>query len=339
MLNRKFTIIILIVSTIIIILLTFGYSSYIKFKEYLNKPVSTIDEEVKIFIPENTSAKRIADILNENNVTINKFYFNIWVWHKKIGKKFKAGEYIINKNFSFREIINILLSGKSALHKFTIKEGDTLNDVIDALYNKKIINKEIFLMLVNDRDFIQKFNLSANSFEGFFFPDTYDIPKYLNEERIIKKIVGRFLEKNKNNMSLQSYPLNLSFYDVLKMASIIEKEAVVDSERAVIAGVYYNRLKKGIKLEADPTILYIIGHKEKLYYTDLEIESPYNTYKYPGLPPTPICNPGIKSIEAAIYPDTHNYLFFVSNQDGTHHFSETAHQHLIAKKNIEKNNR
>ncbi|HOK41484.1 MAG TPA: endolytic transglycosylase MltG [bacterium] len=317
--------------------ISIAYNFYLQYKNfilYINQPLSDKDEVVNIYIPPASTAKKVLQILKENEFDINKYYFLYWIKKNKLGNKLKAGEYAIRRNYSINQILSIIITGKSEIHKFTIKEGQTINEIIEELSKRKIINKDIFFNYLNNSTFIKQItNLEVNSLEGFFFPDSYDIPKYLKEEQIIRKFVDRF-----NQVTKQLFEENqtkLSKYDIIKLASIIEKEAAVDTERAIISGVYHNRIKKGMKLEADPTILYTMnGYKNKLTYKDLEIQSDYNTYLYSGFPPTPICNPGIKSIEAALKPAKHNYLFFVSKGNGTHYFSKTIQEHKRAIKLI-----
>jgi len=326
----------------LLLCLSIAYNFYLQYENfilYVHQPLSDKDDIVNIYIPPGSSAKKIFQILTDNGFKINKYYFLYWIKKNNLGNKLKAGEYTIRLNFSINQILNIIISGKSEIHKFTIKEGQTINEIIEELSKRKIINKDIFLNYLNNQAFINQItNLEITSLEGFFFPDSYDIPKYLKEEQIIRKFVERFNQATKQ--LFEENQTNLTKYDIIKLASIIEKEAAVDTERAIISGVYHNRIKKGMKLEADPTILYTMnGYKNKLTYKDLEIKSDYNTYLYSGFPPTPICNPGLKSIEAALKPAKHNYLFFVSKGNGTHYFSKTIQEHKRAIKIIKELNK
>lgn len=316
------------------------YLTFIRFLNNVKRPLTDLTYDVKVVVPHGANAKIIASILNESNLPVDENNFLRWVRFKGLDGKLKSGEYIINKSMSIMDITDLLVHGRSISHRILIHEGMNLNEIIYMLNNRNLIDKDIFVDLVNDKDLIQSLlPFDVNSFEGFFFPDTYEIPKNFGEFNIIRMFVNRFLTVNKDLIELNEYPLGLSFYEVLILASIVEKEAVKDFERPVIAGVYYNRLSINKKLQADPTVIYSLGeHRSRVYLKDLKVDSPYNTYLHHGLPPTPIANPGYNSIKASVQPAQHEYFFFVAQRDGTHYFSRTFAEHRNARRRIHRGN-
>ncbi|MBC7190305.1 endolytic transglycosylase MltG, partial [Candidatus Aerophobetes bacterium] len=223
-----------------------------------------------------------------------------------------------------------LKEGKVKICKVTVPEGSSSWEIAELLSEKKITNKEEFLILVKSPDYFKKefpWIEAKHSLEGYLFPDTYYFALEEEPARVIEKFLARFEEKvlplcKEKDFSLQQ---------ILTMASIVEKETGKDFEKPIIAAVFYNRLKRGMKLMADPTVKYALkDFNRKLTKKDLAFFSLYNTYIFPGLPPGPICNPGIESIKAAISPAEVDYLYFVSRGDGTHKFSRTYTEHLKA---------
>ncbi len=201
-------------------------------------------------------------------------------------------------------------------------------------FRRKILSaREDFLDLSKDGDFLKSFNIAAPSFEGYLYPETYKIPKGMDPQEAVGMMINKMREKFSDKLRERAKEIGLSERDALTLASIVEKEAVTDEERPLISAVYHNRLKKGMLLQADPTSIYgVKSSREKITYNDLLRKTPYNTYVIKGLPPGPIASPGIKSITAALYPAKVPYLYFVSNNDGTHHFSVSAAEHLAAVK-------
>ncbi|TAL25692.1 MAG: endolytic transglycosylase MltG, partial [Nitrospirae bacterium] len=198
---------------------------------------------------------------------------------------------------------------------------------------KNIADKETFIKFSRDEDFLQTYNINAPSLEGYLFPDTYKLPKGIEPENALGMMVNGMREKYTDKLRQRAKELGFTENQVLTLASIIEKEAIINSERPLISAVYHNRLKKRMLLQADPTAIYgIKSSKEKITMSDLKRKTPYNTYVIAGLPPGPIASPGLKSIEAALYPADAPYLYFVSNNDGTHQFSVTPEEHLSAVK-------
>ncbi|MEA3485466.1 MAG: endolytic transglycosylase MltG, partial [Candidatus Aerophobetes bacterium] len=277
---------------------------------------------------------KIAQILHQEKVIKNKTFFillcKILNWEKAL----KAGKYEFN-SLSMFKVLSKLRKGEIKVYKITIPEGLPKWAVAEILSQKGVVGKEDFLSVVNNPPQLERSNLSfplpEDTLEGYLYPDTYYFIKGEDPQKIAKKFLSRFKEKafpiyqeakNKNGLSLKK---------VVTLASIVEKEARVSSEKPIIAGVFYNRLRKGMKLRADPTIKYALGDfRSKLTHRELKTPSIYNTYLHYGLPPSPICNPGKDSIYAVVHPAKVDYLYFVARGDGSHKFSKTYGEHLRA---------
>lgn len=261
-----------------------------------------------------------------------EFLFKLYLKFKNQGKNIKAGYYELKGEYSIITLVELLESGREKLYRFTIPEGYSLEQIADKLAAEGKIDKEKFYKELNNiKDF--PYPVPKGNFEGYFYPETYNFSEYFKEKEIIKTILNEFLKK----FPPEKYPDKDEFYKKLIMASIIEKEAVKSDEKPIIASAFYNRMAKGMTLSSDATVNYVFGYaKRRIYYKDLAVESPYNTYKYKGLPPAPIANPDIKSVEAAYNPADTNYLFFVAKGDGYHYFSKTYAEHLEFQRNNRK---
>lgn len=292
---------------------------------YLFYPTST---EVKIFIPEKTSAKRISEILKENKVILSSTYFLLLVKITKTDKKINPGEYVFKK-YTPHELVLYKLITTRYLNsiKVVIPEGWRAEQVVERLYANGVIkNKSKFLDIVRDK-----------KLEGYLFPSTYYFSKNMNEEEVINHFLETFNKNIKPLFDKYQIPEGLDERKVIILASIVEREAIYDEERPLVAAVYINRLRKNMPLEADPTVQYAIGYwKKGLTYKDLEIPSPYNTYYVGGLPPGPICSPGIKSVEAVLNPAKIDALYFVADNTGKHVFNVKYDEHLKAKEKAKK---
>lgn len=273
-------------------------------------------------IVEIKSGDRILPILTKLYPE-KKDYFRGYLKFKHGGKKIKAGYYQLKGNYSVIELVNLLEEGRDKMFSITIQEGLTLNEVVDKLEKDKRIDRNKFMEELKNINF--PYPTPNGNFEGYFYPDTYFIPENSNEKTIIKAFLNEFLEK----FPPEKYPDKQDFYNKLILASIIEREAVRKEEKPIISSVFHNRLKIDMALASDATVNYLYNYtKRKMYYKDLEVDSPYNTYKYKGLPPGPIGNPDKLSIDAAFNPENTPYYFFVASGGGAHHFTETYEEHL-----------
>ena len=258
----------------------------------------------------------------------NNPFFKLYLKFRNDGKDIKAGNYELRGKFNMIELVSMLESGKSKVFKFTIIEGNTVKNVIDKLVADGKGKRENFEKAFKEIDF--SYPTPDGNFEGYLYPETYFIPESYDEKSIINIFLKEFLKK----FPVESYPDKDEFYQKLIMASILEREAAVESEKPIMASVFYNRIAKNMTLSADSTVNFVFNYeKKRIYYKDLEVDSPYNTYKNKGLPPAPICNPTVSSVEAAYHPADTEYLFFVTKGGGEHFFSKTYEEHLEFQKN------
>ena len=299
-------------------------------------PQSNPYERVEINIPKGVTLSQIGNILKEESIISNKRTFTMAV--KSLGheKNIPAGRYVLHNALNNRAIINQLVYGVPSLKSITVLEGWTIYQIANELERELKISKKTFLRLCNDQRVIKLFDLEGNSLEGYLFPDTYTFAEGVDPYLVLTRMVNEFINNITKSMEVQAQEMNMSLLEVITLASIIEGEAIYDSERAIISAVYHNRLKRGMKLQADPTIQYIIDDgPRRLLNNDLKIESKYNTYLYRGLPPGPINSPGKESIIAALYPSVNEYLYFVARGDGYHTFSTNEKDHNKAKKKFQ----
>lgn len=262
---------------------------------------------------------------------------------KVLGKITGKDDKVISRRYIFKtgmtnlDVLNIITDASLFQSvKFTVNEGLTIKQ-IGRLAEKNLgLSQAKFIEEAKNDSLIKLLGIkdTVKSLEGFLYPDTYEVPLDITEKGLVQILFNEFRKRVFNNPeiidSLEKKKMN--FYDVMKMASIIEGETRKDDEKSRIAGVYYNRIRKNMKLEADPTVQYSLpdGPKKRLTYDDLHIKSPYNTYNIKGLPLGPINNPSISSIKAAINPESHNYIFFVATGEGGHTFTENYADHLKA---------
>lgn len=277
------------------------------------------------------SASQVYDELGKQGIISSKLLFKLVARIWGIDRRIKAGKYLFVGNYSDYNVLRLLSTGKSnLLVQVTIPEGLTIRQIA-AIMNREIgVDSAEFVQTAMRDSLARSLGLPSKNLEGFVFPETYEFYYGTDPQEILVRMVDEFKLFFNDSLKERLQKLRLTLLEVMTIASIVEAEAKVDSERAIIASVYYNRLRKGMPLESDPTIEYVLGEHRRIYYKDLHIRSPYNTYKKVGLPPTPICNPGRKSILAALYPAKTDYLYFVATGSGGHRFSRTFAQHLRA---------
>ncbi|WZL71474.1 endolytic transglycosylase MltG [Clostridiaceae bacterium 35-E11] len=325
-----------------IIFLFIALVGFIGSKLYFDNQVGPVNADsnknVMLEITKGSSTSQIAAVLKEEKVIKNDLAFRILSKIVKADGKMKAGKFLLNTSMSANDIIHILVQGdvvKDTI-KFTIPEGFELRQIADRLYEKGLIDKEKFIEIANNGDFDYKFlkdiPKGENRLEGYLFPDTYEVSKDVTEKELIVKMLNRFDAVFEEAYYERTAELNMDINQIITIASIIEREAKLDEERSIVSSVFHNRIRKGMLLQSCATVQYILGErKENLSLKDIEIDSPYNTYKYEGLPPKPIASPGKASIEAALYPEKTDYLYFVVSKNGKHTFSKTYQEHLNAK--------
>ncbi|MDD3852546.1 MAG: endolytic transglycosylase MltG [Syntrophomonadaceae bacterium] len=301
------------------------------------QPVDASDKTYQdVVIPANSTARQIAEILHENSLIHSQRAFLSYCKKQKLDGSLMAGHYRFSRSQPLAEIASAIAAGKVVTISFTIPEGFTVRQIGDLLVEKNIVTRESWDQAVTakyDYMFLKGLPPGEKGLEGFLFPDTYYISEDISASRIIDAMLSQFDLLWQQEFAALAKSRGQSINEIVTIASLIEGEARVGSERSIISGVIYNRLQRDMLLQIDATILYCLPkHQEVIYYRDLEVDSPYNTYRYPGLPPGPITNPGKESIKAALKPDKHSYLFYVSRGDGSHHFTETYAQHLAAKR-------
>lgn len=252
-----------------------------------------------------------------------------------VADRLRHGEYALSPSQSAIEMVRILARGESVQHRVTVPEGYTVVQIADVLAAAGLVDRGRFLALAlrGGRRFERPTlaGLPSGSLEGYLFPDTYHFTRGLDEAAVVERFLDRFDARVDPALREAARARGLTLHELLTVASMIEREARVPDERPVIAGVIYNRLTRGMRLEIDATVLYALGeHRTVVTFKDLEVESPYNTYRRAGLPPGPIANPGLDSIRAAAAPADVPFLYYVLRPDGRHHFSRTLNEHLDA---------
>ncbi|MFW5981585.1 MAG: endolytic transglycosylase MltG [Halanaerobiaceae bacterium] len=309
---------------------------------YLTGPV-TVDEigqtnYIRINLRSGTSGRQAARLLYENKLIRSEKLFYILL--RLENKSLKAGTYQLSTAFDMHEIIDLITSGKVATFRVTIPEGFTVEEISERLAALTPYDKEDFLLEANKdfgRDYLKEANLPRKYLlEGFLYPDTYNFPYDFSPAQIMEHLLLQFenkwlerLEANYITDSNDSRTGEYSPFEIVTIASLIEKETKHDDEKTWISAVIYNRLEKDMLLQLDASVQYALKDRtSRVLYRDLEVDSLYNTYRYPGLPPGPIANPGSSSIEAALNPANKSYLFYFALSDGRHVFSHSYSEHL-----------
>ncbi|WP_239004783.1 endolytic transglycosylase MltG [Paenibacillus tepidiphilus] len=317
------------------------------------QPVKPAGAPVEFTVEKGMGSAEIADLLEEHGIIRNALLFKGYLRWVNEGSAFMAGTYTASPGDTYDTLIARLNAGdvvKEETVVFTIPEGFTAQQVADKLAEAWGQPADTFLKLIDTGtglEAVQTLDVPENAdvrhrLEGYLFPETYELAKDSTPQEIIAAMLEQFTKKLDSIEGWQEKleKRGLTLHELLTVASLVEREVVVDEERPLVAGVIYNRLDKGQNLEIDATVQYLLDkQKERLLYKDLEAESPYNTYKNPGLPPGPIANPGLASIQAALEPEASDYYFYVTKKDGTqgHLFGKTYEEHLANIKKSEQN--
>ena len=293
-----------------------------------------------LVVPPGASAQQIGDLLEREKLIHSASVFTWIVRIKGLGHQLKAGIYQLDGNRTTEGIIQDLLKAPIYTQRATIPEGLTRHQIAGHLQLVGIADSVRFVVASEDPDLIRQLGIEAVSLEGYLFPETYFLDLKADESDIVKMMVAQFRSVFADSLIMRLSDLNMSLHEVVTLASIVEREAFVASERPVIAGVFQHRLKLNRRLESCATVEYALGiHKKRLTRADLQVKSPFNTYRHRGLPPGPIGNPGRAAILATLYPVETEYLYFVARGDGTHIFSRTNKEHERAKRQIKKQER
>lgn len=327
----------------ILILIIFFICLFV-YNNEVSSPVNKNGED-KIFIIKNgEGVKRIGSNLFQEGLIKSKFYFEVYVWRNKKEGDLQAGEYSLSPKLSIEEIVKIISSGEALSKETSIKiiEGWNIKDINKYLTEKGFVKDAEFIEAakksskeINDLKFDFLADMPRDvSLEGFLFPDTYRVFNSSSPDDIIKKMLFNFDGKLTDQMRSDIKKQEKNIYEIITMASIIEKEVRSVKDMKIVSGIFWDRIKNGQALESCATLAYILGiNKPQYTIEDTKIESPYNTYQNAGLPPAPISNPGLNAITAAIYPESTDYNYFLSSSDtGETIFSKTYEEHLRNKK-------
>jgi len=306
--------------------------AFVGFKLYIESIVAPYDAAstgyVNVTIPGGASTNKVGEILEGYQLIRDASQFKLIARLEKFDGKLQAGEFTLTQAMTVREILTTLSSGNANTKRFTVPEGYTIAKTADKLENDGFIDREVFMEVMENGEFPHKFMSylpeGPNRLEGFLFPETYDVFTTATEEDIINRMLAQFDKEFSDEYYVRADELGLSLYEVVIIASMVEAEARMAVDRPLISSVIYNRLSIGMPLQLDATVQYALGEtKERLLIKDTQIESPYNTYLFTGLPPGPICSPGADCINAALYPADTDYIFYVLKPDGSgeHNFA------------------
>ena len=308
---------------------------------------NNLEIEKQIIIKSGSTARQIAEELYRQEIIKSRVLFNLIINFKGLENSLKAGAYNIKPEYNLLDVIDLLASGRVATFRVTIPEGYTVEEIARRLAVLTSYSEEEFLRYARvnpGKDYLKDDENIIYPLEGFLYPDTYIIPTEYKPEEILRVMLSvfesRWLERIRTALDPagekeadlevnREVVSGYSIHEIITIASLIEKEAKLDEEKPLVAAVIYNRLRMNMYLQIDACIQYILGErKERILYSDLRIDSPYNTYLYPGLPPGPIANPGAASIKAALNPADVDYLFYFALSDGSHVFTRSYSEHL-----------
>ncbi|MFH0821592.1 MAG: endolytic transglycosylase MltG [Pseudomonadota bacterium] len=285
--------------------------------------------EITVEIPKGASLSKVGAILEDQGVVSSRFVFKVVALIRGEQRSVQAGEYVLKTGSDAGDVLDLLISGKTMMRAFTVPEGYDCIQTADLFQQSGLMSRQDFLAAIKDTSVIKEFGLEGDSLEGYLFPDTYFLrpSEYVDGKKVIRRMVKRFREVYDKHVRSEAEKSGWTMIQTVTLASLIEKEAKA-SEHGLVSSVFHNRLRKGMKLQSDPTVIY--GRKpmgSRITRADLTSDHPYNTYVNKGLPPGPIANPGKDSLTAAVKPVDAEYLFFVAKNDGTHQFSKTLKEH------------
>ncbi|MBN2224659.1 MAG: endolytic transglycosylase MltG [Deltaproteobacteria bacterium] len=305
-----------------------GGTAYLVYRTFLI-PTGRITQPIIVVVNEGDTLSKAAEELKKRGAILDERLFVTAARYLGAERLIRTGEYKIDSTMSPKDILVMLMKGRIVQYPVTVPEGLNIYQVSDLLAEKGFVDVQEFLRLTKDDRFIESLGVDALTLEGYLFPDTYHVSKGMREQEIITLMVRRYFEVFNEEKEKSRIPNELTDYETLILASMIEKETGTPQERPLVSAVFRNRLGKEMKLDSCATVIYGIWDRfdGNLTQEDLSTWTAYNTYMNPGLPPGPICNPGRESITAAITPADADYLYFVSKNDGTSYFSSTLSEH------------
>ncbi len=323
-----------------VVFLAVGALTMYALSQYAALPAGE-DEAVKIlWIPPGQTLAATIQSLAEAGVVRHPLWFRLLVRMKGLDTKLQAGEYDFASTMSPNQIIDKLVNGKVNLYRLTVPEGSDMRQIGRLITETGIGDGDDFIRTATDSAVAEALEIDASGCEGYLFPDTYFFPKDVGSRKIVETMVKRFGEVFIPEWRERARTLNLSVHQIVTLASIIEKETGKDDERPIISSVFHNRLKKKMRLESDPTVIYgVMDFNGNLTKSHLKTVTPYNTYLIVGLPPGPITNPGMEALKAALFPAETPFLYFVAKRDKSHAFSTTYgdHQQAVYKYQLNRN--
>ncbi len=316
---------------------------------FLNNPVSDLEESVSkvIVIPPGAGFGQVVRILSENNLINQPLYFHILAYHQDAFSQIQAGEFEIRSHWTPNQLLDFLVEGRPRSHRVTIPEGLVFEEIAARLVKAGFGEMETYLALKTSPPLREQVEIAPSagipvvpSLEGFLYPETYFFSKNTSERNILTTMIEEFNRNYSGAHRQRAIELGLSDYEVITLASIIEKETALEQERYLVSAVFHNRLQRKMRLESDPTVIYGLEDFDgNLTRRHLKTPTPYNTYAKLGLPPGPICSPGIAAIHSTLYPAEVDYLYFVARGDGSSQFSSNLKNHNKAVKLYQKNRR
>ncbi len=282
-------------------------------------------------IPRGAHFRDAVTILREKGLVKKEFFFHVLARFRNAPNHIRAGEYEISMGDSPDALLTKLLRGEIKGYRMPFPEGFTVRQIAERLSQWGLVDYETFIARCRDPVLLEDLGIQGGSVEGYLYPETYILTRSMGEEGIIRYMVREFRKRQRPEWDGEAEKRGLTFEEIIVMASMIEKEASLPEEKPLISAVFHNRLKRGMRLQSDPTVIYgLTDFDGNLKKSHLRQNMPYNTYVHEGLPPGPICNPGEASIEAALRPAPVSYLYFVARNDGSHHFSTTLSHHREA---------
>lgn len=293
-------------------------------------------KEIDVIVPWGARFEQVTDTLKSRDIITDRTLFKITARLLGETQKLRAGKFTLHTHMSNNAALDALVHGPQSYFSITLPEGYASNRFAGIFHKELGLDSVLFMHLVTDSTFIKSLEWNEPSLEGYLYPETYHFTYGVTEEQVIRTLVQQFKETVPDSFWAAAEERGMSRREAVTLASIIEGEAMLDKEMPLISSVYHNRLKRGMRLQADPTIQYILPDgPRRLLNRDLRIDSPYNTYMYAGLPPGPINNPAVNAIRAAVYPSQTSFLYFVADGKGGHSFSRTLTQHLNAKRKFD----
>ncbi len=289
---------------------------------------------IRMAIPRGATLTAVAESLSTHQIISSVWRFKTYVKLKGQQGQIQAGTYDFLPGSSMKEILVTITTGREATDSLTLPEGLMLSEISVLVHEQLGIDTAEFSAAIRDSSLLAELDTPMETLEGYLYPSTYYVRAVADAEEVVQQIVDGFLNRWRSEWDERLLQLGMSRHEIVTLASIIEGEVRDRSESKTVSSVYHNRLRRGMRLQADPTVIYSLGLRRRLFQRDYSFRSPYNTYLIDGLPPGPVNQPSITSIEAALYPADTEYLYFVAGADGRHVFTRTYNEHLAAIRRI-----